>query len=378
MLSRHSSHWNIHKRDESRQTLAVLSPKPRNGCRHFKRPLILLAQDCPVWDWPRKTSERSSPRGRGKDSLPEWVRAGPCCLPHRTRQASSSTNFDRSLRWFVVLLALLSHFLVARATGNCRYSCPVQRYWLKKACTAAAAAQSARACMHAHNSSSIGRRPQFRSVTRSWIWIRALRMSFSSSLEVGYVVLGLLFPFPNSQSTWQVSLRCLIAADPDRRSHSPLPPGNHVKHSFRKARQLWTLSKLPRPVITSRREEKNNKAKVFQHPINSHSQSASSCLISPHFAAGAVGVGRGAASFLATESTGTRSYTQTDDMHCWPCLSISSLTLGRIFNGRLRRPPLQTYTNAVPLAKNWQLSVDHPFSFHSAKTVSAYRESLQT
>ena len=36
-----------------------------------------------------------------------------------------------------------------------------------------------------------------------------------------------------------------------------------------------------------------------------HSQSASSCLISPHFAAGAVGVGRGAASFLATESTGT-------------------------------------------------------------------------
>ena len=61
----------------------------------------------------------------------------------------------------------------------------------------------------------------------------------------------------------------------------------------------------PRPVITSRREEKNNKAKVFQHPIDSHSQSASSCLISPHFAAGAVGVGRGAASFLATESTGT-------------------------------------------------------------------------
>ena len=61
----------------------------------------------------------------------------------------------------------------------------------------------------------------------------------------------------------------------------------------------------PRPVITSRKEEKNNKAKVFQHPIDSHSQSASSCLISPHFAAGAVGVGRGAASFLATESTGT-------------------------------------------------------------------------
>ena len=84
VLSRHSSHWNIHKRDESRQTLAVLSPKPRNGCSHFKRPSILLAQDCPVWEWPGKTSERSSPRGRGKDSLSEWVRAGPCCFPHRT------------------------------------------------------------------------------------------------------------------------------------------------------------------------------------------------------------------------------------------------------------------------------------------------------
>ena len=60
----------------------------------------------------------------------------------------------------------------------------------------------------------------------------------------------------------------------------------------------------PRPVITSRREE-NNKANAFQHPIDSHSQSTSSCLISPHFVAGAIGVGRGAASFLATESTGT-------------------------------------------------------------------------
>ena len=61
----------------------------------------------------------------------------------------------------------------------------------------------------------------------------------------------------------------------------------------------------PRPVITSRRKENNSKAKVSQHPIDSRSQSASSCLISLHFAAGADGVGRGAASFLATESTGT-------------------------------------------------------------------------
>ena len=140
----------------------------------------------------KRVQECSSPRGRGKDSLPEWVGAGPCCLPHRTRKASSSPSFDRSLRWFAVLLTLLSHFLVARATRNCRYSCPVQRYWLNKACTAAARS----ACMHVHNSSSIERRPQFGSLTRSWIWIRALRMAFSSSFEFGYVVFGLFFPSP--------------------------------------------------------------------------------------------------------------------------------------------------------------------------------------
>ena len=61
----------------------------------------------------------------------------------------------------------------------------------------------------------------------------------------------------------------------------------------------------PYPVSTSRREEKNKKAKVFQHPIDSHSQSPSSCPISPHFVAGAVGAGSGGGSFLATKSTGT-------------------------------------------------------------------------
>ena len=63
----------------------------------------------------------------------------------------------------------------------------------------------------------------------------------------------------------------------------------------------------PRPVITSRREEKkkNTKAKVFQHPIDSQSASCSlirrqSCCL--HVLSE---LGRGAASFLATESTGT-------------------------------------------------------------------------
>ena len=82
-------------------------------------------------------------------------------------------------------------------------------------------------------------------------------------------------------------------------------PGDHVEHSFRKAHQLWTLSKLPSPCDYFEKRRKEQQGKSFQHPIDSHSQSASSCLISPHFAAGAVGVGRGAASFLATKSTGT-------------------------------------------------------------------------
>ena len=73
---------------------------------------------------------------------------------------------------------------------------------------------------------------------------------------------------------------------------------------FAKDISFEELVSSPRLVITSRRKENvNNKAYFFQYLIDGHGQSASSCLISPHFAA--VGVGSGAASFLATESTGT-------------------------------------------------------------------------
>ena len=72
------------------------------------------------------------------------------------------------------------------------------------------------------------------SLTRSWIWIRALRMAFSSCLEFGYIALGLFFPFPNSLMTWQVRLRCLTAADTNRRSHSPLLPGTMSSILFAK------------------------------------------------------------------------------------------------------------------------------------------------
>ena len=60
----------------------------------------------------------------------------------------------------------------------------------------------------------------------------------------------------------------------------------------------------PRSVITSRREEKK-KAKVFSTQSTVIISPLHPSLISPHFAAGAVGGCRSAASFLATESTGT-------------------------------------------------------------------------
>ena len=81
VLSRHSSHWNIHKRDESRQTLAILSPKPRNGCSHFKRPSILLAQDFLVCERPGRTSECSSPQAGAKIAfMNEYARDLVVCL----------------------------------------------------------------------------------------------------------------------------------------------------------------------------------------------------------------------------------------------------------------------------------------------------------
>ena len=86
---------------------------------------------------------------------------------------------------------------------------------------------------------------------------------------------------------------------------APGPPGTMSSILFAKHVSFEHSVSSPRPVITSRREEKNNKAKVFQRPIDNHSQSASSCLISPHFAASAVGVGRGVASNQALPALDT-------------------------------------------------------------------------
>ena len=159
------------------------------------------------------------------------------------------------------------------------------------------------ACMHAQQS-VIERRPQSGSLTRSWICIRALRMTFCSTLEFGYVVLGLFF---HSKFGFDLTSTPTIADSSRHRSSISLISAywNHVEHSFRGARPLWTLSRLPSPCdYFEQRRNINNKTKGFQHRIDSQF-TASSCLISPHLATCAVEVGPGAASFLAKESTAT-------------------------------------------------------------------------
>ena len=152
--------------------------------------------------------------------------------------------------------------------------------------------------------------------------VRGSIVGLSSALwlvrEFGSVRWGLLFPLLWSldASYWGYFFPFPTRNRPDRYAYDawqqPAPivdlthhcPGTMSSILFAKHGSFEHSVSSPYPVFTSRREEKNN-AKFFQHPIDSDSQSASSCPISPHFAAGAVGVGRGAASSLATESTGT-------------------------------------------------------------------------
>ena len=136
----------------------------------------------------------------------------------------------------------------------------------EKACTAAAAAaQSARACMHAHNSSSIdiGRRPPFGSVTRSWIWIRAFEDGFFLFFGVWIRRIGPIFSLPQL-AIELTSTPTMLDSSRHRSSISlTTASGNHVKHSFRKARQLWTLSKLPSPCDYFEKRTKEQQGKKF-------------------------------------------------------------------------------------------------------------------
>ena len=200
-----------------------------------------------------------------------------------------------------LVLALLSHFLVAKATRNCRYSSRARR-WQSMHCSSAAARS---ACMHAHNSSSIERRPQFGSFY-SFVnldacvedglffffgaWIRRIRPIFS----LPQLAFDLTSTPTIPDSCRQRSSISLTAV-----------PRNHFEHSFRKARQLWTLSKLPSPChYFEKRKKTTTRPKFFStqstvSPLHAPSSAGTCCL---HVLSE---LGRGAESFLATESTST-------------------------------------------------------------------------
>ena len=119
------------------------------------------------------------------------------------------------------------------------------------------------ACMH--SGPSIERPPQFGFLTRSSISIRAARMAFSSSLEFGYVVLGLFF-FPSP-----TRFRPDKYAYDGRQKQTPIvdltshcPPGTMSSVLFAKHVNFEHSVSSPLPVITSRREHNvNYKTNLF-------------------------------------------------------------------------------------------------------------------
>ena len=158
--------------------------------------------------------------------------------------------------------------------------------------------------MHACTQQFINRRhrPQFGSLTRSWgdscvedgfffffgAWIRCIRPIFS----LPQLAFDLTSTPTISDSCRQRSSISLTAV-----------PRNHVEHSFRKARQLWTLSKLPSPChyFEKRKKTTTTRPKFFStqstvSPLHAPSSAGTCCL---HVL---LELGRGAASFLATES----------------------------------------------------------------------------
>ena len=97
----------------------------------------------------------------------------------------------------------------------------------------------------------------------------------------------------------------MTVADNDRQSHLPLSPGTMSSILFAKHVSFEHSVSSPRPVITSRREKTTTtRPKFFStqssvSPLHAPSSARMCCL---HVL---LELGRGAASFLATESTGT-------------------------------------------------------------------------
>ena len=147
-------------------------------------------------------------------------------------------------------------------------------------------------------------------------------MAFSFFFRVWKRRIGPIFSLPNLLSTSQVRLQYLTAADTNRRSHSPLPPGTTSSILFAKHVSFEHSVSSPCLVITSRREENiNNKAKVFSAPNRqSYSHSASSCLISsrPALRGRCCRSRPWSSEVISNKNYLCCSYIQTDNTHCWP------------------------------------------------------------
>ena len=162
--------------------------------------------------------------------------------------------------------------------------------------------------------------------------------------------MGLFFP-SNSLSTSQVCLRCLTAADIDRRSHSPQPPGTMssillTKHlNIQKLHECaLNIQKLPsRCDYFEKRRKHYEAAKFFI------TQSTVSHFILPDQS----GLrGRSCRSwprcreFLSNRTYRYRSYTQTDDTYCWPEYDAQPVVEGRKCWCPLRQRPISCNSNA--------------------------------
>ena len=315
MLVRLSSHWKRGKREESRWALAILTPKQRNRCSHLKRPSILLALSCQSCKSPGKASERSSPWGSGKKSLPGWVqrsRARSCFLPHLARLASFASVFDRSLRRFVVLFgSLVAIFYLLEQLDF--FVSRTQFKAIDLANWHATTAVQLHACIHSgpFNTLLLEPRPKFR-LSDSFV-------NLDSRVEVGFFspfqsYWTCVLPFP-VLLTSHIRLRCLAAADTSYKSHFP----ETFRSFFSQSTSAFNTQESP---LTLRLLWDEKTTSTTKQNLSSTQLSSSTffpaCMISAHFRASAVDFDRGTASFFATEKGRHCSDTQTDVTCCWP------------------------------------------------------------
>ena len=136
-----------------------------------------------------------------------------------------------------------------------------------------------------------------------WIRIRASMMVIVFAFSVWIRRLRPIFPLSQVELCLAVRERWLTAANFDRRSHCS---GTMPNFYFREARQLWTLYRHPLPCdffLKRRKHQQTDKTQKFLTLDRRSVSPTSTCLCSG--APRPVGDLAGAATSLATESTGT-------------------------------------------------------------------------